>query len=79
MKAFNSCVQDVNQNVRVYENRLEGFCRKAFPNCLNYEAYIIDQFTNGVLNKKLQHDLLTLKPLSINEMLKKAINYEVAY
>jgi predicted DNA binding CopG/RHH family protein len=79
MKAFNSCEQDVNENVRVYENRLEGLCRKAFPNCLNYEAYIIDQFTNGVLNKKLQHDLLTSKPLSIADMLDKATNYEVAY
>jgi predicted DNA binding CopG/RHH family protein len=79
MKAFNSCEQDVNENVRVYENRLEGLCRKAFPNCFNYETYIIDQFTNGVLNKKLQHDLLTSKPISITEMLEKATNYEVAY
>ena len=79
MKMFNNCTQDVNENVRVFENRLESLCKKAFPNQLNYEEYIIDQFINGVLNKKLQHDMMTTRPNSVSEMIVMATKYEEAY
>jgi hypothetical protein len=79
MKDFSSRKQQPNENVRMYEVELEYLCKQAFPNCLNYESYIIDQFTEGVLNRKLQHELMTKRPDNIVDMIELATQYENAY
>jgi hypothetical protein len=79
MKDFTSRVQSSNENVRIYAQELQRLAQKAFPNDGNIEASIIDQFVEGVVNKKLQHEFLTNRPESLNQMLKIATNFENAY
>ena len=78
MKDFTSRVQLASENVRIYVQELQRLAQKAFPNDVNIEASIIDQFVEGVINKKLQHELLTNRPQSLNHLLNVATNFENA-
>ena len=79
MKAFHSRTQSFNENVRIYCLDLKRLALKAFPHSINLEEVIIEQFTIGVINEKLQFHLRTQKPRNVEEMLETSTSFENAH
>ena len=79
MKDFHSQTQRFNENVRIYCLDLKRLALKDFPHSINLEEVIIEQFTIGVINGKLQFHFRTHKPRNIEEMLETSTSFENAH
>ena len=71
--------QGPDKNVRVFATTLESLSRPAFPDSLNLEKYIMDQFIAGVRNKQIQLVFLQDRPNTVRELLEIATRWEEAY
>ena len=76
---FCSRKQREGENVRVYGLALESLSRRAFPDSLNLERYIIEQFINGMKNKQMQLQFLQNRPNSVKKLIELASKMEEAY
>ena len=56
-----------------------NLCRKAFPEVLNIEKYIIDQYIKRLANRELRTHLSINTPSTVNAMLETAIKYKYVF